>query len=118
LTLKSLVRKADSNNIQRLAKQQTQIQQMMSGSRLNSNSSPFHQPNPMDPQPFYIVSPDPPVASQRRTWGQPQPILFAQQSPLMPDGWQGNERHQHWGGHQQPHQRLVIEYWLNHNLSI
>ena len=48
--------------------------------------------NPMDPQPFYISSdsqPPPPQIQQaphtpqRRTWGQPQPISFAQQGGGM-----------------------------------
>ncbi len=73
---------------------------------MDPNNLAYHQSNPMDPQPFYIASPDPPATPQRRTWGQPQPISFAQQPQMTPDGWQGINRRQQWGGHQQqPHQR-------------
>jgi len=66
--------------------------------------------NPMDPQPFYIAVQDPPTSTpQRRTWGQPQPITFAQQPGLEATGmWQGvQRRQQQWGGHPAQQQRLV-----------
>ncbi len=92
------------SDIQRLAQQQSQIQIMMSGPRLETSPGPPQQPqqphNPMDPQPFYIASPDPPISTPtRRTWGQPQPISFAhqQQSQMDPSGWQGMPRRGQWG---------------------
>ena len=64
------------SDIQRLASQQSQIQQMM---HRPQQQQPQQPQNPMDPQPFYIAhEPQQP----RRTWGQPQPINFAQQDMM------------------------------------
>merc|ERR1712223_1335955 len=103
----------DYSDIQRLAQQQSQIQQMMhtSQSAIPSASPqrppppPQHQANPMDPQPFYISQPDPPP--QRRTWGQPQPISFAHQGPGGGVEWppQQPPRRAQWGAPQPPQQR-------------
>ena len=101
------------SDIQRLAAQQTQIQQMMSPQRQQQQQPPQQQQhNPMDPQPFYMASDHPPMGGpgpgpgpmtpQRRTWGQPQPINFAHQQQPHPDmhggpaGWQ-SPRRQQWG---------------------
>ena len=100
------------SDIQRLAQQQSQIQIMMSGPRMETSPGPPQQPqhNPMDPQPFYIASPDPPTSTPtRRTWGQPQPISFAHQQPqgpMDPNGWQSMPRRGQWGAplQQQPQQ--------------
>ena len=95
------------SDIQRLAQQQSQIQQMMhtSQSAIPSVASPQRPPpnqqaNPMDPQPFYISQPDPPP--QRRTWGQPQPISFAHQGPGGGVEWppQQPPRRAQWGAPQ------------------
>ena len=72
----------------------------------HSGGPPTRPPhNPMDPQPFYISSDSqpppqitqPPHTPQRRTWGQPQPMSFAQQGggmiPVDPYG----QRRQQWG---------------------
>jgi hypothetical protein len=71
--------------------QQHQIQHMM-----HQTSSP-PQPSPMDPQPFYIAH-DPQMnmgaPTQRRTWGQPQPINFAHQMDPNPSGWMSPRRQQ------------------------
>ena len=91
------------SDIQRLAQQQSQIQQMMhSPQQQQAPAAPPHH-NPMDPQPFYIAH-DPP--QQRRTWGQPQPINFAhqQQPPQGPDGGWQSPRRQQWG--QQPNRPM------------
>ena len=84
------------SDIQRLAQQQSQIQVMMGQPRMDTSPGPQHSShNPMDPQPFYIASPDPPISTPtRRTWGQPQPISFAHQmqQPMDP-GW----RRSQWG---------------------
>jgi len=118
------------SDIHRLAQQHSQIQQMMhtpataaaaapqvsaaAAGRPMSAPHPHH--NPLDPQPFYIsadspqqpVPPSPagsggpPHTPQRRTWGQPQPISFAQQGGGMmsvdPSGWGGQQPRQRWGG--------------------
>ena len=88
----------------KLSQQHGQIQQMMN----QSGGPPSRAPhNPMDPQPFYISSesqqpppqiPNPytPHTPQRRTWGQPQPISFAQQSGGMMSVDPGLRRQQ-WG---------------------
>ena len=101
------------SDIQRLAQQQSQIQQMMhtSQSAIPSTASPQRpggppqpqqNPNPMDPQPFYISQPEPPP--QRRTWGQPQPISFAHQGPgggvEWPPQQPGPPRRAQWGAPQ------------------
>ena len=66
-------------------------------------SRPQHH-NPMDPQPFYISSDaqvpvPPPMAQppQRRTWGQPQQINFAQQGGGMTSVDPYGQRRQQWG---------------------
>jgi calmodulin-regulated spectrin-associated protein len=79
------------SNLQKLAAQQSQIQQMM-----QNTSPPSHQQqqppyggHPMDPQQLY--NPDQQLSPQqqqhqtppRRTWGQPQPINFGHQGPGM-----------------------------------
>ena len=92
------------SDIHRLAQQQSQIQMLMSQPRMETSPGP-QQPshNPMDPQPFYIASPDPPISTPtRRTWGQPQPISFAHQLPQSMDGgW----RRSQWGSPMQPQQQ-------------
>ena len=79
-----------SNNIQRLAAQQTQIQQMM-----QRPPTTAYTRNGMEPQPFYMSTIEQPPAPQRRTWGQPQPITFPSSvgpGGMMLDrpGWAGN----------------------------
>lgn len=79
---------------------------MMSTPRVDHSHMPH---NPMDPQPFFIASPDLLTTTpQRRTWGQPQPISFAQQ-PIVEasGGWQGVQRRQQWGGHHNQQQRSI-----------
>ena len=119
LSASSLVSYSD---IQRLAQQQSQIQQMMhtSQSAIPSTASPSRPPppsqtNPMDPQPFYISQPDPPP--QRRTWGQPQPISFAHQGPGGGVEWppQQPPRRAQWGAPQVRFGFLRISH-LNSNL--
>ena len=93
------------SDIQRLAQQQSQIQQIMHHSAIpNQSPAPSGRQNPMDPQPFYISQPDPPP--QRRTWGQPQPISFAHQQPGGGVDWpQQPPRRAQWGSPQPPPQR-------------
>ncbi len=98
------------SDIQRLAQQQTQIQQIMHPSQgpggypSAMSASPQRPMNPMDPQPFYISQPDPPP--QRRTWGQPQPISFAHQGPGGGIEWpQQAPRRAQWGAPQPPPQQ-------------
>ncbi|CAB4064941.1 CAMSAP [Lepeophtheirus salmonis] len=94
------------SDIQRLTQQQGHIQQIMHTSNKPSPHQ-VQQSNPMDPQPFYIAPPDQP--SQRRTWGQPQPISFAHQAAIEPTAWQQQQpspRRPQWGSpHMQPMQR-------------
>ena len=101
------------SDIQRLAQQQSQIQQIMHHSAMPPNSQAPNPragpPNPMDPQPFYISQPDPP--QQRRTWGQPQPISFAHQQPGGGVDWpQQPPRRAQWGSPQPPPQRPQMMY--------
>ena len=104
------------SDIQRLAQQQSQIQQIMHHSAMPPNSQVTPNPrggggpaNPMDPQPFYISQPDPPP--QRRTWGQPQPISFAHQQPGGGVDWpQQPPRRAQWGSPQPPPQRPPMMY--------
>ena len=96
-------------DIQRLAQQQLQIQQMMSQQQQQQQqmrpmampAMPHHQPNPMDPQPFYIAPDGPqpcaaagggPMVQPRRTWGQPQPIHF-DAAPPPSEPWQPQLNH-------------------------
>ncbi len=88
------------SDLQRLASQQTQIQQMMQPPQQQQQQ----QLNPMDPQPFYIASDHPghhqlhqqhPHPVQRRTWGQPQPIHFAHQQPPPPVRYSGGGAYAH-----------------------
>ena len=88
-----------SNNLQRLAAQQTQIQQMMQRSpqqQQQQQPQSAYPPHPMDPQPYYAPSPEQGNPTQRRTWGQPQPISFA------PAGGMGYDRPGWTGGHVPP----------------
>ncbi len=109
-------------DIQRLASQQSQIQQMMGGGGGQQQQQQHHPqapppPSSMDPQPFYIAPDHPghhqlhhphqqPLPPQRRTWGQPQPIHFAHQQHPPPHhhphmGAAGDQswspRRQQWG---------------------
>ncbi len=89
------------SDIQRLASQQAQIQQMMRGGQQQQQQQQQPPPNPMDPQPFYMAPDHPEMhhTPQRRTWGQPQPIHFAHQGgpppPQMDQPW--SPRRQQWG---------------------
>jgi hypothetical protein len=88
---------------------------MMSQPRMETSPGP-QQPthNPMDPQPFYIASPDPPISTPtRRTWGQPQPITFAHQLPqTMEGGWRRGQ----WGSPMPPQQqqRLILNTFVQY----
>lgn len=87
-----------------MAQQHGQIQQIMHPSAGPQSRPP---PNPMDPQPFYISSdsqpPAPPQITQphtpqRRTWGQPQPMSFAQQGGgMIPVDPYAQQRRPQWG---------------------
>ena len=87
-------------DIQRLAQQQSQIQQMMHSPH-QQQQQPQQSVNPMDPQPFYISGGESmpqqhhPQPHQRRTWGQPQPINFAH-DPQYAGGYGGAPRRS-WG---------------------
>ena len=104
------------SDIQRLAQQQSQIQQMMNHSnqqpgmphnrqqqqQQQMQQLPMHQQqqqhHPMDPQPFYIAQDahhqQPQQQPPRRTWGQPQPISFATTAGPEP---YSPQRRQQWG---------------------
>ena len=77
------------SNLQKLAAQQSQIQQMMQNTSGPPNSPSQQQPygaaHPMEPQQMYMpeqqLSPQQHQTPQRRTWGQPQPINFGHPGP-------------------------------------
>ena len=89
------------SDIHRLAQQHSQIQIMMNQPKTPPSAQRPTQ-NPLDPQPFYISSDSPQQPHpQRRTWGQPQPISFAQQGGgMMNVDWQQQppRQRQQWGG--------------------